>query len=75
MGGLAPWHWAIIIIVVFLVFGASLLPRLGRYLGGSLTGLKRGLKEGSEQFKSEIQGKTDGDEAKDESSKNVKGDS
>jgi sec-independent protein translocase protein TatA len=54
MGALAPWHWAVIIVVILLVFGGRLIPRLGRSLGQSLTGLKKGLQEGSEGFKSAI---------------------
>jgi len=54
MGALAPWHWAVLIVVIFLIFGGRLLPRIGRSFGQSLTGVKKGLKEGSEQFKSAI---------------------
>lgn len=54
MGALAPWHWVVIIAVVLLLFGGSLLPKLGRSLGKSLTGLRDGLKEGSEEFKSAV---------------------
>jgi sec-independent protein translocase protein TatA len=51
MGALAPWHWAVVIGVVLLIFGGRLLPRLGKGLGNSLTGLRTGVKEGSEGFK------------------------
>jgi sec-independent protein translocase protein TatA len=61
MGALAPWHWVLLIVVILLLFGGRLLPRLGKSLGKSLTGLKQGVKEGSEQFKSAI---SDDDEAK-----------
>jgi sec-independent protein translocase protein TatA len=54
MGALAPWHWAILIIVVLVVFGGSLLPRLGRFFGKSVTSLKQGVKEGTEEFKSAV---------------------
>jgi sec-independent protein translocase protein TatA len=54
MGALAPWHWAVIIVVIFLIFGGRLIPRLGRSLGQSLTGLKKGLQEGTDEFKSAI---------------------
>lgn len=54
MGALAPWHWAIIVVVIFLLFGGRLLPRLGRSLGQSLTGVKKGLQEGTQEFKSAI---------------------
>ena len=54
MGALAPWHWAVLIVVVLFVFGGRLLPRLGRSFGQSLTGVKKGLKEGTEEFKSAV---------------------
>jgi sec-independent protein translocase protein TatA len=54
MGALAPWHWAVIIVVVFLLFGGRLLPKLGKSLGNSITGLRDGLKEGSEGFKAAV---------------------
>ena len=54
MGALAPWHWAVLIVVILFVFGGRILPRLGRSFGQSLTGVKKGLKEGSEGFKSAI---------------------
>ena len=52
MGWLAPWHIAIVIGVILLLFGGRLLPKLGKSLGNSLTGLRNGVKEGSEGFKS-----------------------
>jgi sec-independent protein translocase protein TatA len=63
MGALAPWHWAVIIVVIFLLFGGRLLPRLGKSLGRSVTGLKDGLKEGSEEFKSAMVEKPEADKA------------
>ncbi len=54
MGALAPWHWAVLILVIVIVFGGSLLPRLGRFFGKSVTGLKQGLKESSEEFKTAV---------------------
>ena len=54
MGALAPWHWIVIIVVVFLLFGGRLLPRLGRSFGQSITGVKKGVKEGTEEFKSAV---------------------
>jgi len=52
MGALAPWHWVVLIVVIFLIFGGRILPRLGRSLGQSITGMKHGLKQSSEEFKS-----------------------
>jgi sec-independent protein translocase protein TatA len=47
---IGPWEIVIVVVIILLVFGGRLLPRLGRSLGGSLTGLKKGLKEGEEGF-------------------------
>jgi sec-independent protein translocase protein TatA len=54
MGALAPWHWAVLIIVILLIFGGRLLPRLGKSLGQSITGVKKGLQEGTEEFKAAV---------------------
>ena len=48
---IGPWEIGIVVVIILLVFGGRLLPRLGRSLGGSLTGLKKGLKEGEEGFR------------------------
>jgi len=55
MGALEPWHWIVLIGVIIVLFGGGLLPRLGRYLGKSVTGLRDGLKEGTEGFKSAME--------------------
>ena len=36
MGGLSPWHWAIVGVVVILLFGAKRLPDAARSLGQSM---------------------------------------
>jgi sec-independent protein translocase protein TatA len=54
MGAFAPWHWIVLIVVILLVFGGRLLPKLGKSLGKSVTGLKQGMKEGAEGFKSAV---------------------
>ena len=43
-----------LIVVIFLIFGGRLLPRMGRSFGQSITGMKKGLKEGTEQSKSAV---------------------
>ncbi|NMO91832.1 Sec-independent protein translocase subunit TatA [Actinomycetospora sp. TBRC 11914] len=48
MGGLSPVHWAIVIVVVLLLFGSRKLPDMARGLGQSMRILKaetRGLQE------------------------------
>ena len=54
-GWLGPWEILIVVVIILLIFGGRLLPRLGRSLGGSITGLRKGVKEGSEEFKTAIQ--------------------
>lgn len=45
MGGLSPWHWAILAIVVILLFGAKRLPDAARSLGKSMRIFKAEVKE------------------------------
>lgn len=54
MGFMGPWEWVIVAVLVLLVFGGRLLPKLGKSLGKSVTGLKQGMKEGTEGFKSAV---------------------
>ena len=53
-GWLGPWEILIVVVIILLIFGGRLLPRLGRSLGSSFTGLKKGAKEGGEEFKTAI---------------------
>ena len=46
------WEIAIIVVIILVIFGGSLLPRLGRSAGKKVVDLKKGLKEGGEGFKS-----------------------
>lgn len=36
MGATSPWHWAILAVVVILLFGAKRLPDSARALGKSM---------------------------------------
>ena len=58
MGGLRPWHIAILVVVLILLFGAKRLPDAARSLGRSMRILKaetRGLQEDDVQAKAEAQ--------------------
>lgn len=45
MGSLSPWHWAILAVVVVLLFGAKRLPDAARSLGKSLRIFKSEVRE------------------------------
>jgi sec-independent protein translocase protein TatA len=45
MGGLSPWHWAILAVVIILLFGAKRLPDAARSLGKSMRIFKSEVKE------------------------------
>ncbi len=45
MGGFSPWHWAILAVVVVLLFGAKRLPDAARSLGKSMRIFKAEVKE------------------------------
>ena len=46
MGGLSIWHWAIVLLVVILIFGTKKLRNIGQDLGGAVKGFKEGMKTG-----------------------------
>lgn len=45
MGSLSPWHWAILAVVVILLFGAKKLPDAARSLGKSMRIFKSEVRE------------------------------
>ena len=51
---LGPWEIVIIVVIILVIFGGSLLPRIGRSAGRKVVGLKKGLKEGGESFKEAV---------------------
>jgi sec-independent protein translocase protein TatA len=55
MGALSPWHWAILILVLVLLFGSKRLPDAARSLGKSMRIFKSEVKE--------LQAEHKGDEA------------
>lgn len=48
MGELSPWHWAIVIIALVVLFGARRLPDAARSLGRSARILKSELRANDE---------------------------
>ncbi len=58
MGALKPWHIAVLVVVLILLFGAKRLPDASRSLGRSLRILKaeaKGLQEDDVQGKAAAQ--------------------
>jgi sec-independent protein translocase protein TatA len=53
LGSLSPWHWAILAVVVVLLFGAKRLPDAARSLGKSLRIFKSEVRELQSEHKSE----------------------
>ncbi|HEY5386343.1 MAG TPA: twin-arginine translocase TatA/TatE family subunit [Thermoleophilia bacterium] len=47
MPNLGPVEIIAILVIVFLLFGATRLPKLGKSMGQSIRGFKQGLEEGA----------------------------
>lgn len=45
MGSLSPWHWAILAVVIVVLFGAKKLPDAARSLGKSMRIFKSEMRE------------------------------
>lgn len=46
MGSFSIWHWAIVLLIVVLVFGTKKLKNIGSDLGGAVKGFKDGVRDG-----------------------------
>ncbi len=44
MGELQPWHWVLVIVIAFLLFGTNKLAGLGKGLGEGIRNFKAALK-------------------------------
>jgi sec-independent protein translocase protein TatA len=53
VGSLSPWHWAIIAILVVVLFGAKKLPDAARSLGKSMRIFKSEMREMQNDNKSD----------------------
>jgi len=54
MFGLGPWEIAVIAGAILLIAGPALLPKLGGFVGKSLTGLRESAKSFSDNLKEEM---------------------
>jgi sec-independent protein translocase protein TatA len=50
MGGMSWIHWAILLVIVLLIFGTKKLRNIGTDLGGAVKGFKDGMR-GEEEKK------------------------
>ncbi len=48
MGSFSIWHWAIVLLVIVLIFGTKKLRNIGEDLGSAVKGFKSGMKAGTE---------------------------
>lgn len=55
MGSFSIWHWAILLVVVLVVFGTAKLKNAGKDLGSAVKGFKDAVKEGEKEAKSDAQ--------------------
>lgn len=46
MGGFSIWHWAIVLLIVVMVFGTKKLRNMGGDLGSAVKGFKDGMRDG-----------------------------
>ncbi|SOX54534.1 twin-arginine translocase TatA/TatE family subunit, partial [Mycobacterium ahvazicum] len=53
VGSLSPWHWAILAVVIILLFGAKKLPDAARSLGKSMRIFKSEMREMQTESKSD----------------------
>ena len=53
MGGLQPWHWLILAVVILVLFGSKRLPDAARSLGKSLRIFKSEVRELQNETKPE----------------------
>lgn len=49
MGSFSIWHWAVVLVIVLLIFGTKKLRNIGSDLGGAVKGFKDGVKESGEK--------------------------
>ena len=54
IAGLGPTEMVVIVLVIFLLFGATRLPQLAKALGQSKRAFKEGLDEGEREPRKEI---------------------
>jgi sec-independent protein translocase protein TatA len=54
IAGLGPTEMVVIVLVIFLLFGATRLPQLAKALGQSKRAFREGIEEGEREDRKEI---------------------
>ena len=54
IAGLGPTEMVVIVLVIFLLFGATRLPQLAKALGQSKKAFREGIEEGEREDRKEI---------------------
>ena len=57
MGLDSIWHWAILLVIILLVFGTGKLTRVGSDLGNAVRGFKKAMQGDEEEEKRKAQEK------------------
>ena len=57
IGGFGPQEMLLVVLVVFLLFGATKLPQLAKAIGQSKRAFKEGLDEGEKEEPKEVKEK------------------
>ncbi|PIT09814.1 preprotein translocase subunit TatA [Snodgrassella alvi] len=50
MGSFSIWHWAVVLLIVVLIFGTKKLRNVGKDLGGAVHDFKQGLNESDREI-------------------------
>lgn len=71
MGSFSIWHWAILLVVVLVVFGTAKLKNAGKDLGSAVKGFKDAVKDGEKEAKDDaapqnLENKSASEKVKDE---------
>ncbi|QAU24723.1 Sec-independent protein translocase subunit TatA [Dyella sp. M7H15-1] len=61
MGLDSIWHWAILLIIILLVFGTGKLTRVGSDLGNAVKGFKKAMQGDEDEEKRKAQEKLQAD--------------
>jgi sec-independent protein translocase protein TatA len=63
MGLDSIWHWAILLVIILLVFGTGKLTRVGSDLGNAVKGFKKAMHGDEDEEKRKAQEKLQADPA------------